>query len=98
MHAAVKVRRQWNDSSRIATCRLEDLSGVHWDTTSGGVEAPTPQPFLHAYVQCDAMIAGELAHSGAHGACPHRIKVCIVKKDNDRNVFEGLCKAAGPKP
>jgi hypothetical protein len=41
--------------------------------------------FLHAYVWCDKMIGGELAHSCQHGAGPHDIKVCIVKKDNKEN-------------
>jgi hypothetical protein len=93
----VWVRRQWNDY-RKAKYRLTELKDVHWDRTSGGVWAPTPQPFLHAYVQCDGMVEGELAHSGQHGPCPHRVKVCIVKKDNSPAVFTELVRAAGPKP
>ena len=48
----VRVRRQWN-SLNIATFRLAVLANVHRDSLSGGVLAPTPQPFLHAYVPCD---------------------------------------------
>lgn len=53
--AEVIVRRQWNDW-RQATYRLSDLEGAHWGTLSGGVRVRTPQPFLHGYVQCDAML------------------------------------------
>jgi len=41
-----------------------------------------PREFIHGYVFCDDMVAGELAHSCRHGNGPHRIKVCVVKKDN----------------
>ena len=40
--------------------------------------------YLHGYVWCDAMIAGELAHTCTHGPPPHRIKVCITKKGNEK--------------
>lgn len=93
----VVVRRQWNDSS-LASYHLCDIDGIHWDTVSGGFRAPTPQPFLHAYVNCQGMIDGQVSHSGSHGSCPHQIKVCIVKKDNDPALFEHLSSMAGVKP
>ena len=93
----VVVRRQWNDH-RQAAVRFNGLDGVHWTTLSGGVMAPAPQPFLHGYILCDAVIEGELAHSCMHGSGPHSIKVCIVKKDNDPKVFARLVEQAGPKP
>ena len=77
----VWVRRQWNDW-RDAAYKISDVSGFHWSNISGGVLAPANRLYLHAYVWCDGMIAGELAHSCAHGQGPHRIKVCIVKKMN----------------
>jgi hypothetical protein len=93
----VVVRRQWNDY-RTANYSLDALTAVRWDFVSGGVKARTPQPFIHAVVLCDAMLEGELAHSGSHGPCPHKIKVCVVKKDNDPEVFAELIARAGPKP
>ncbi len=93
----VWVRRQWNDW-RLALYRVDQLENVHWDRISGGVEAVAPQPFLHGYVMCTEMLEGELGHSGVHGPCPHRIKVCITKKGNDRAVFDRLVEMAGPKP
>jgi hypothetical protein len=91
------VRRQWNDW-RQATYRLEDFTGAHWATVSGGVKTPAPQPFIHGYVWCNAMLYGELDHSCTHRAGPHHIKVCVVKKDNMPTVFAELLGKVGPKP
>ena len=69
------------------------------DDRSGGVRAPSPQLFLHGYVNCRAALSGEVAHSGGHGGpCPHSIKVCIVASDNDPSVMDDLRSAAGTKP
>ena len=80
MQSRVKIKRQWNDW-RIANAALCDLSDLHWDRYSGGVKAPCPQYFIHAYVMCDRY-EGDLAHSCVHGQGPHSIKVCITKIDN----------------
>ena len=98
MNDFVWVRRQWNSYNK-AKYKLTDISGIRWDTISGGVNAPAPQPFIHGYVSCDGMSEGALDHSGIHGACPHpNIKVCIVKIDNDPMVFAKILDIAGPKP
>jgi hypothetical protein len=90
---AVWVRRQWNDWKR-ARVRLSDLQGPHWDATSGGINARAPRPFIHGYIWCNQLLEGELAHSCAHGAGPHRVKVCVVKKDNIPSVVQPLIVAA----
>jgi len=92
----VTVRRQWNDY-RSATFRIDDLDDWHWDTISGGVNAVAPQPFVHAYGSCDGKIGGEIAHSGIHGPCPHRIKLCLTKTDNQA-VWSEVLRRAGPPP
>jgi hypothetical protein len=92
----VRIRRQWNDW-RIATVPFDGLSGLRWDTVSAGVRAPTPQFFIHGYVACTDVV-GEIAHSCAHGEGPHRIKVCVVKKDNDAQTWARLLEIVGPKP
>jgi hypothetical protein len=56
-----------------------------------------PQPFIHGYVWCTDL-DGEIAHSCRHGSGPHRIKVCVVKKDNSKEVWKILEAAVGPKP
>lgn len=90
------IRRQWNDW-RIAKVSFDNLEDPHWDTFSGGVFQEAPQPFIHGYVWC-CDVQGEIAHSCAHGEGPHRIKVCVVKKDNDPKVFDELLDWVGPKP
>jgi len=89
----VYVRRQWNDW-RIAGYFLTDVSGLHWDSISGGIMAASPRPFLSGYVLCTEMVEGELAHSCEHGPPPHKIKVCITKKDNTKEVYEKLSALA----
>jgi hypothetical protein len=89
----VTVRRQWNDW-RHATVRIKDIGGLHLSDTSGGVHARSPRAFLHGYVLCDSFIDGEVAHSCRHGSGPHNIKVCIVQKDNTKQVYAALKAAA----
>ncbi len=89
----VVVRRHWNDNRR-AVYGIGHLERLHWSEVSGGVSRRSPRAFVHAYVWCDGAIDGEVAHSGMHGPCPHRIKVCVVAKDNDRAVMEQLKKLA----
>ena len=96
MADVVYIRRQWDDW-RIASVPLGALSGLAWDDVSGGVYSKAPQPFIHGYVRCSDVV-GDIAHSCQHGPGPHRIKVCIVKKDNDPEVFARLLKIVGPKP
>jgi hypothetical protein len=92
----VRIRRQWNDW-RTAIVSLDSIDGLHWSSVSGGVQQRSPRPFLHAYVRCDQILEGELAHSCLHGTAPHRVKICIVKKDNPK-VFQVLEKIAGIRP
>jgi hypothetical protein len=95
--ALVVVRRQWNDW-RDARVPLSALDGVHWDNESGGIYAIAPQYFLHGYISCHALGDQEFAHSCAHGSGPHRIKVCIIKKNNEPEVFAVLAAEAGERP
>jgi hypothetical protein len=94
--APVRVRRDWNDH-RIGTVKWSELRDPRWDTISGGEQNPTPQPFIHGYVWCN-LVQGNIAHSCAHGPGPHNIKVCLVKKDNSREVWSRLSAIVGPKP
>ena len=92
----VRIRRDWNDH-RIGTVQWSDLVNPRWDIVSGGTQTRTPQPFIHAYVWCNK-VRGEIAHSCAHGPGPHNIKVCLVKKDNTKEVWNYLLKIVGAKP
>lgn len=77
----VWVTRQWDDH-RYARYRLDDLSGIQWARTSGGVHAVANRPYVHAIVSCEGMQEGELAHSCSHGPGPHNIRVCITAGRN----------------
>ena len=94
--APVRVRRDWDDH-RIGTVRWSDLGNPRWDMVSGGTQTRTPEPFVHGYVMCDK-VKGDIAHSCIHGPGPHNIKVCIVQKDNSRQVWDYLIKMVGSKP
>jgi hypothetical protein len=89
MTGTVTVRRQWNspESASVASNSIENL---HMSDVSGGVRARAPRAFLHGYVWCDQLIDGELAHSCRHGPGPHRIKVCVVKRDNSKAIYDYL--------
>lgn len=93
----IVVRRQWNDWRR-ATIEYSRFESPHWSNESGGVRARAPRYYVHGYVWCNSIIEGELAHSCSHGEGPHRIKVCIVKGDNNPSVWHELAKQAGPNP
>ena len=93
----VKVRRQPNDSQKIATYAFDDVKDYRWDIISGGSRHYTPYSTLFAYVICTQMIDGEIGHSGIHGPCPHVIKVAITRKDN-LDSYDFLANLAGPKP
>lgn len=88
----VSVRRNLRDH-QTATYRLEDVGDTHWSDTTGGLARRMTARSLCAYVCCDSMIEGSVAHSCRHGEGPHRIKVCIPKKYN-RNVYATLQRQA----
>ena len=92
----VRVRRQFNDY-RIGEVPFSKLWAFDWRRTSGGVQAPAPFPFASAMVVCTD-VDGEIAHSGTHGPCPHDIRVCINKSDQDPAVWAKILQAAGPRP
>ena len=94
--APVRVRRDWDDH-RIGIVRWSDLGNPRWDMVSGGTQTRTPEPFVHGYVMCDK-VWGDIAHSCIHGPGPHNIKVCIVEKDNSRQVWDYLMKIVGSRP
>ncbi|HVP66059.1 MAG TPA: hypothetical protein VMT17_02225 [Anaeromyxobacteraceae bacterium] len=67
---------------------VEKLSGFHWSSTESHIGLPSPRPMIHAFVWCDD--APRLLHPKILGECPHRIKVCIVKKIQEPRVFDAL--------
>jgi hypothetical protein len=94
--AVIEVRREWNDW-RIATFRLRDVSELRWSWRGGGTKRRTPQPFVHGYVMCNELLAGDLAHACPQGAAPHRIKVCLTRKGNEP-IWKDVAAIVGPRP
>lgn len=74
----------------LATIDIEYLSGFHVANIAGGAAREVghrlKRPMLAAYMSCEAPYEGWLGHSGAHGDCPHRIKVLIPKVHNEREI------------
>ena len=86
-------RADWH----VAHVPLVELSDVHWDRVtraSRRAEGPT----LCAFTSCDCVVAGELPHAARDRAHPHAVRVCILREDNDRLVFDRLRLEAGPPP
>ncbi|MDT9598542.1 hypothetical protein [Sphingosinicella rhizophila] len=96
MTSVINVRRHPSDY-RIATYACDRVFRPRWDDETGGLQRGTGRLYLFAYVMCDEMIDGELAHSCRHGQAPHEIKVCITKVGNDAGAYKALAEKAGPK-
>jgi hypothetical protein len=93
----VWVRHQWNGKVQ-AQYPLSALSELHWtDTCVGeidGLARRSPHLMVHCYVFCNESTAGGLAHTCGDGDPPHRIKVCVVAKDNPKALMNRLKAAA----
>jgi hypothetical protein len=92
----VRVRGRWNDW-RIAECDLSAVTEPHWARFSVEGGAPAPRPLLHGYVLCD-ILEGDIGHEHDAGSAPHRLKVCILKKDNLPAAHHALAELAGLVP
>jgi hypothetical protein len=92
----VYVRRQWNDE-KTATVPFDQFHNPYWDDISGEMMQRAPRPFIHGYVWCTD-VQDQLAHLHAHEDGPHWIKVCAVKKDNNRETYKRLLEIVGPRP
>lgn len=97
----ITVRREPQDY-RNATYRLDDLKEPHWsdhcNNTEGRFRGRFNDDYICGYVQCDGALEGGVAHTGNHGPCPHRIKVCVIKKYTDKAAYKALLEIVGEKP
>jgi hypothetical protein len=90
--ALVWVRPQHRDW-RQAAFRLSDLQDVSWGD-------PLDEAFLtrlYAHVWCDAMVDGERLHACKPVTAPHRLRVCVLRRDNEA-MFERLRELCGEPP
>jgi hypothetical protein len=93
----IVVRAHWNQANwlKVLAIPLDALSGFHWTRYSEGNPTVAPRPLLHAYVSCHVIPRGEdFAHEcESGGRRPHRVKVCILPRDNPR-IFDALAVLA----
>jgi hypothetical protein len=82
----------------VAHVPLVDLSELHWDAATSTPGRAGDGPTLCGFTTCDRVVAGELPHEACARAHPHAVRVCILKDDNDRDVFDRLKLEAGPPP
>jgi hypothetical protein len=94
--ALVYIRRQWNDV-KIGAVPFDQFHNPYWDDISGEMMQRAPQQFIHGYVwSTDAQ--EQIAHSHIYEDGPRWIKVCAIKKDNNRETFKRLLEIVGPRP
>jgi hypothetical protein len=86
-------RRDWH----VAHVPLVELIDVHWDRPDA-LGRRGDGPTLCAFTSCDAVVAGELPHPARDRSHPHAVRVCILREDNDRSIFDRLRLEAGPPP
>jgi len=75
---------------------LVDLSDLHWDRPARPGRGA--DPVLYAFTSCDALVAGELPHGDGAARHPHALRVCILRDDNDHELFDRLVLEAGRPP
>jgi hypothetical protein len=78
----------------VATVPMVELSDLHWDRSASG--SRFERPTLWAFTSRDSIVAGELPGTGPRAS--HPVRVCILREDNDRRVFDRLILEAGPPP
>lgn len=91
------VRRDRGDW-HVAHVPLVDLSDLHWDGPLADARRRNDGPTLYAFTSYDSVVAGELPHKETPHGHPHAVRVCILREDNDRGVFDRLRLEAGPPP
>ena len=79
----VPVRCAWNAWQTVEV-RLDDLQNVHWYQPQGA-----PRPMLHAYVDC-TKTGGRIAHDCRTTPPPHRLLVCVLKRQATPPAYSAL--------
>ena len=83
----VPVRCAWN-AWQTAEVRLGDLEGIHWYQPTGA-----PRPLVHAYVD-SAKTRGLIAQACRTTPEPHRLLVCVLKRDAASPAYSELVRLA----
>jgi len=86
--AIVRIQSEWN-GWHAAEVKLDDLEAIHWLQPTGA-----PHPLLHAYVSCACLASGDIPHDRGRTPCPHRIRVCVLKRHVVPSVYAELAQRA----
>jgi len=89
--ALVSVHSEWY-GWKTAEVRLGDLEAIHWHQPGGA-----PRPLLHGYVSC-ARTAGRIPHDCAADTAPHKLLVCVLKKQTVPSIYAEIARRAGAVP
>lgn len=87
----IHVHREWNGYS-TAYVRLRDLQEIHWFQP-----LRAPRPLLHGYVSCTSIVSGEILHDCNDADAPHRLFVCVLKKNTLPAAYAELVQRAGTR-
>lgn len=96
----VYVQRGHGSDQYGTYINIDKISGVHWDSVSGGVHQRQNGYSLYGYIDYHTYKA-ELKCSGRHDYGYNDMKVLIPKVTRDDPTYAAykeLCEAAGPKP
>ena len=80
----VQVHQEWH-GWRVGYVRVADLEHVHWYQPPGA-----PRPLLHAYVDADKLLAGDVPRDPNMG----RLLICLLKRDAPGHVYASLARQA----
>ncbi len=84
----IRVYDQW-DGWHCAEVRIDDFMGVHWFQPPGA-----PHRLVHGFILCTSVVTGHIPHDCEGGSVPHRLLVCVVKKQTAPTAFEDLVRRA----
>lgn len=86
--AFVRVHAEW-DGWQSAEVRLEDLHHIQWLQPARAHRA-----FLHGYVSCARIVAGDIPHNCGATTGPHTVLVCVLKSQNIPSLFAKIAQSA----
>ncbi len=84
----VQVRPDWN-AWQTAEVRVCDLHDIHWLRPLGA-----PRATVHGCISCADIVRGEIPHSCNRALGPHRLLVCVLKKDAPASMYLALAERA----
>jgi hypothetical protein len=88
----VQVRCAWN-AWRTAEVRVADLRDIHWLQPAGA-----PRPLLHAYVDCNKLVSGQISHDCGGTSRPHKLLICVLKRSAVPQTYGELSQIADHQP